>query len=39
MSIRAMYPYLRVGQADRALAFYRDAFSATERFRLVEVLA
>lgn len=31
-----LYPYLRVRDAERAVAFYREAFGATERFRLSE---
>ncbi len=30
----ALSPYLSVHDAEKAIAFYRDAFGATERFRL-----
>lgn len=36
MSIQEMFPYLRVRDAARAIAFYAQAFGATERMRLVE---
>jgi uncharacterized glyoxalase superfamily protein PhnB len=36
MSVRQLFPYLRVHDAERAVAFYREAFGATEIFRLVE---
>jgi uncharacterized glyoxalase superfamily protein PhnB len=35
-SIIAGYPYLRVHDADAAIAFYRRAFDAEESFRLTE---
>lgn len=36
MKISEMYPYLRASNADAAIAFYKDAFGVTEKFRLVE---
>ena len=36
MSIHEMFPYLRVKDASRAVAFYVDVFGAVEKFRLVE---
>lgn len=36
MNIHEVFPYLRVIDAARAIAFYCDAFGATERFRLTE---
>ncbi|HWV37342.1 MAG TPA: VOC family protein [Vulgatibacter sp.] len=36
MSIREMYPYLRVKDAARAVEFYGRVFGAKERSRLVE---
>ena len=36
MSVRQLFPYLRVHDAERAVAFYQAAFGATELFRLVE---
>jgi uncharacterized glyoxalase superfamily protein PhnB len=36
MTIHELFPYLRVQGADRAIAFYKAAFGATEKFRLVE---
>lgn len=36
MSIHEMFPYLRVSDARAAIEFYRAAFGATERFRLVD---
>lgn len=36
MVIKELFPYLRVKNAARAIAFYREAFGATEKFRLVE---
>lgn len=36
VTIREVFPYLRVADAARAIAFYIEAFGATERFRLVE---
>lgn len=36
MAIHELFAYLRVREADRAVAFYVDAFGATEKFRLVE---
>lgn len=35
-TIHALFPYLRVRDATAAIDFYRRAFGATERFRLVE---
>jgi PhnB protein len=34
--IHEMYPYLMVRDAKAAIAFYQEAFGATESFRLVE---
>jgi PhnB protein len=34
--IHEVFPYLRVVDAPRAIEFYKQAFGATERFRLVE---
>lgn len=34
--IHAIFPYLRVRDADAAIAFYREAFGAEEMFRLTE---
>ena len=36
MTEQALYPYLCVADTAQAIAFYRRAFGATERFRLVE---
>ena len=36
MAVHELFAYLCVDDADRAIAFYRDAFGATELFRLVE---
>lgn len=36
MSTQALFPYLCVADAVRAIAFYQDAFGATELFRLQE---
>ena len=36
MHIHEVFAYLCVDDATAAIAFYRDAFGATERFRLVE---
>lgn len=36
MAIKELYAYLTVKSVEAALAFYRDAFGATEIFRLVE---
>jgi uncharacterized glyoxalase superfamily protein PhnB len=36
MPIHELYPYLRVREAGRAIAFYTAAFGATELFRLSE---
>ncbi|MEZ5738337.1 MAG: VOC family protein [Burkholderiaceae bacterium] len=36
MTIHDVFPYLRVTGAGEAIAFYRQAFGATEKFRLVE---
>lgn len=35
-SIHELFPYLRVKNAARAIAYYIEAFGATEKFRLVE---
>ena len=34
--IHEVFAYLRVSDATRAIDYYRDAFDATEKFRLVE---
>lgn len=36
MSIHEVYPYLRAHDAEGAIAFYRQAFGAVEKFRLTE---
>lgn len=36
MEIREVFAYLRVRDAVRAIAFYKEAFGAKEKFRLVE---
>jgi uncharacterized glyoxalase superfamily protein PhnB len=36
MHIHELFPYLRVREAERAIAFYAAAFGATELFRLSE---
>lgn len=36
MHIHELFPYLRVREAGRAIAFYSDAFGAKELFRLTE---
>ncbi|MBO0334914.1 VOC family protein [Sneathiella sp. CAU 1612] len=36
MSIHEVYIYLRAKNAEKAIAFYKDVFGATEKFRLVE---
>lgn len=36
VTISELYPYLRASNADAAIAFYKEAFGATEKFRLVE---
>ena len=36
MAVHELFAYLRVGDAPKAIDFYRDAFGATEKFRLVE---
>ena len=36
MTIFEIYPYLRASNADAAIAFYKKAFEATEKFRLTE---
>jgi len=36
MAIHELFAYLRVDDADKAIEFYRAAFDATEKFRLVE---
>jgi len=36
MSIHEVFAYLRLRDAGRAIAYYRDAFGATEKFRLTE---
>ncbi len=35
-TIHEVFPYLRVRDATAAIAFYKDMFGATERFRLTE---
>ena len=36
MTIKEVFPYLRVRGAAKAIAFYAEAFGAKERFRLTE---
>ena len=36
MTIHELFPYLRVKRAPEAIEFYKQAFGATEKFRLVE---
>ncbi len=36
MPIHEVYPYLHATDAEAAIAFYKKAFGATEKFRLVE---
>jgi uncharacterized glyoxalase superfamily protein PhnB len=36
MAIHELYPYLRLKRAVEAIEFYKKAFGATEKFRLVE---
>jgi uncharacterized glyoxalase superfamily protein PhnB len=36
MTIHELFPYLRVKHAAQAIEFYRQAFGATEKFRLTE---
>ncbi|MCL6713669.1 VOC family protein [Pseudomonas sp. R2.Fl] len=36
MAVHELFAYLCVADAESAIAFYRDAFAATEKFRLVE---
>jgi PhnB protein len=36
MSVHEVFPYLRARSAEKAIAFYVNAFGATEKFRLVE---
>jgi PhnB protein len=36
MKIREVYPYLRVRRAPEAIEYYKSAFGAVEKFRLVE---
>lgn len=36
MTIHEVFPYLRVKGASKAVEFYKAAFGATEKFRLVE---
>jgi len=36
MTIHEVFPYLRVSSAKTAIEFYRQAFGATEKFRLTE---
>jgi PhnB protein len=36
MSIHELFPYLRVRGAGQAIEFYKQAFGATEKFRLTE---
>lgn len=35
-AIHEVFPYLRVRNANEAIAFYKDVFGATKRFRLTE---
>jgi PhnB protein len=36
MTIHELFPYLRVKDAGRAIEYYKQAFGATEKFRLTE---
>ncbi|HEY3521965.1 MAG TPA: VOC family protein [Rhodanobacteraceae bacterium] len=36
MKVHELFAYLCVDNADRAIAFYREVFGATEKFRLTE---
>ncbi|NWH07148.1 MAG: VOC family protein [Alphaproteobacteria bacterium] len=36
MTIHEVFPYLRAQNAERAIAFYAEAFGAKEKFRLTE---
>ncbi|MBS0430990.1 MAG: VOC family protein [Proteobacteria bacterium] len=36
MKVHELFAYLCVDHADRAIAFYREVFGATEKFRLTE---
>jgi len=36
MTVHQLFAYLRVGDAPKAIDFYRDAFGAKEKFRLTE---
>ncbi|QDH70752.1 VOC family protein [Marilutibacter alkalisoli] len=36
MAVHELFAYICVDDAEKAIAFYRDAFGATELFRLVE---
>src|SRR3546814_14836502 len=36
MAVHELFAYLRARDADAAIVFYKRAFEATERFRLVE---
>ena len=36
MTIQELFPYLRVKSAAQAIEFYKQAFGATEKFRLTE---
>jgi PhnB protein len=36
MAIHELFAYLRLRNADRAIEFYKQAFGATEKFRLTE---
>ncbi len=36
MAVHELFPYIRVKDGDRAVAFYKAAFGAEELFRLVE---
>lgn len=36
MAIHELFVYLRAKNAEQAIAFYKEAFAATEKFRLVE---
>ena len=36
MTIQALFAYIHVKNAGKAIAFYRSVFSATDKFRLLE---
>jgi hypothetical protein len=36
MAVHELFTYLRAKDAEKMIAFYRQAFGATEKFRLVE---